>query len=141
MPSSPASPEAVSVEHVRVLRGRLSLLIRMAPNAPRDVFPALLAAALRRWPSLPLHACVNEAGSAFGDVMDATSVPHLIEHLVIDEQARDASTPADLILTGTTEWLDKEGGLARVEVNFADDLAAFRALREALAFVNKEMVG
>lgn len=140
MANSPAL-EAISIERVRVLRGRLSLLIRMAPGFPRDVSPALLAAALERFPSLPFHACVNDAGPTFSAVMASTSVPHLLEHLVIDVQARDAATPADLILAGTTEWLDKEGGLARVEVNFADDLAAFRALREALAFVNKEMVG
>lgn len=141
MSDSPAVPAAVSVELVRILRGRLSLLVRMAPYAPHDVSPALLAAALRRWPSLPFHACANEVGPVFGDVMASTSVPHLLEHLIIDEQARDLATPSDLILAGTTEWVDKEGGLARVEVNFADDLAALRALREALAFVNKEMVG
>lgn len=141
MPNSPVSSDAVSVERVRISRGRISLLVRMAPRVPHDVSPGLLSAALERYPSLSFHACVNDAGSTFGDVMDATSVPHLLEHLVIDAQARDAATPADLILAGTTEWLDKEGGLARVEVNFADDLAALRALCEALAFVNKEMVG
>lgn len=140
MASSRAS-DPVSVEHVRISGGRLSLLVRMAPNAPQEVSPGLLAAALDRWPTLPFHACVNEEGSTFGAVMGATSVPHLLEHLIIDEQARDAATPAGLILTGTTEWLDKEGGLARVEVNFADDLAALRALNEASTFVNKEMVG
>lgn len=133
--------ELVSIERVTVGKGRLTLLARLAPGAPRAVSPQLIEAALAAYPSLPHHACVNDAGPIFAAVMRNTSVPHLLEHLIIDEQARDPRTPCDLILTGTTEWLDERGGLARVEVNFADDLVALRAMRAALTFINRGMVG
>ena len=78
---------------------------------------------------------------AFGDVMRETSVPHLLEHIIIDEQVRDESTPPHAVLVGTTAWLDEREGRARIEVNFTDDLVALRALREAVVFVNEGMVG
>ncbi len=134
------APKPIVVERVAVSEGRLSILVRMAPNAPRNVESQLLQAALAKYPSLPFHACVNDKGSAFADVMCETSVPHLLEHLIIDEQVRDERTPQNAVLVGTTEWLDERKGRARIEVNFTDDLVALRALREAVAFVNEGMV-
>ena len=68
-----------------------------------------------------------------------TSVPHLLEHLVIHGQVFDSATPSNAALVGTTEWLDEANGLARIEVNYADDLAALSALKTALAFLNERM--
>ena len=41
--------------------------------------------------------------------------------------------PDDFAFVGTTEWLDEARGLARVEVNFTDDLVALRAFRDCRA--------
>ena len=38
------------------------------------------------------------------------------------------------------DGLDERAGLARVEVNFADDLIALRAVNDALAYLNGEVV-
>lgn len=135
------APKPVAVERVAVSEGRLSILVRLAPDAPRNVESQLLQAALAKYPSLPFHSCVNDRGPAFGDVMCETSVPHLLEHIIIDEQVRDEGTPPHAVLVGTTAWLDEREGRARIEVNFTDDLVALRALREAVAFVNEGMVG
>ena len=41
---------------------------------------------------------------------------------------------------GTTQWLDEQRGLARVEVNFTDDLVALRAFKDALCAINEAVV-
>lgn len=132
--------DAVAVERISIKKGRLSMLVRLAPHAPRLAPPHLVSNALSRYPSLPHHACVNDRGPTFSAVMRATSLPHLLEHLIIDAQVRDPATPRDVSLVGTTEWLDEANGFARVEVNFTDDLVALRAVREAVSFVNEGMV-
>lgn len=131
--------DVVSLERVIVGAGRLTLLVRLAPDAPRSTDAALARRLLAARPSLALHACVNDCGPTFGDVAADTSLPHVLEHLIIDEQVRDSSTLTDATFVGTTEWLDEAAGLARVEVNFADDLVALRAVRNALMFMNEEI--
>ena len=55
--------------------------------------PALIADLLPRFPNILSHTCVNERGETFMNVAANTSIPHVLEHLVIDEQARlDEST-------------------------------------------------
>ena len=65
-----------------------------------------------------------------------------MEHLVIDLQTRaEFETAANgLTYIGTTEWLDEAQGKARIEVNFADDLVALRAFRDAANFLNEARV-
>lgn len=160
---------ALSVEHVTVRTGRLSVLVRVAAGTPRFSSPDLAARLCERFPTLPFHACVNEVGETFGCVMGSTSLPHVLEHLVIDLQVR-ASASADApngcmdspsasalgagaapsaqsgpanrapAFVGTTEWLDQAAGTARIEVSFADDLVALRALRDAADILNRAVV-
>lgn len=128
------------VERVSVGCGRLSVVVRVDARFPRYTTPDLACRLAQARPTLPHHTCVNGKGPTFGDVMAHTSLPHVLEHAIIDEQVRDPATLTDIPFVGTTEWLDEHAGLARVEVNFADDLIALRALRNALSFVNGEAV-
>lgn len=91
-------------------------------------------------------------------MIDHTSLPHLLEHLVIDFQTRaavrrgdgaeagsaaayaDAGSALDAVFVGTTEWTDEAAGRARIEVSFLDDLVALRAFRDAIAFLGDAMV-
>lgn len=178
----------ISVEKVTVLTGRLSVLVRVAPGVPYASTPQLAARLCKRFPTLPSHACVNDVGETFGCVMKGTSLPHVLEHLVIDLQARahaqggeqpafagnnaaaSASLAAPVVsspapaagsraaasaepaartapaasaaptFVGTTEWLDEPAGLAHVQVSFADDLIALRALRDAADILNQAVV-
>ncbi len=82
---------------------------------------------------------MNEEGDTFAAVMDHTSLPHLLEHLVIDMQAQ-AVSDANAVFVGTTEWIDEFAGRARIEVSFTDDLVALRAFRDAIAFLNNTVV-
>lgn len=131
---------SVIVERIAVKRDRISLLVRLAAHAPRHVSPQLAREAASAFPGIEHHTCVNDYGPEFGDVLVGTSVPHLLEHLIIHGQINHESTPSRATLLGTTEWINQKEGLARIEVNYVDDLVALSALREALAFLNERMV-
>ena len=41
---------------------------------------------------------------------------------------------------GTTEWTDEHAGRARIQISFADDLVALRAIRDAVDFLNEALL-
>lgn len=98
---------------------------------------ALIARCLEVYPSLERHACRNGSGPTFAAVMERTSTPHLLEHLVIDAQTRMARD-AQRVFTGTTQWEDALRAV--VAVSFEDDLSALRAFGQQLAFLNGMLV-
>ena len=141
----------LSVERIVVKRDRLVCDVRVAPDSPRQVTPALAEAVHRRFPQVESHACVNEAGDTFGAVLDHAGLPHLLEHLAIQLQAeawesaaraeaqnRSDAQRADAFV-GITEWVDREEGTARIQLSYQDDLAALKALRDAVAFANEAL--
>ena len=128
-------PDPIIVKSITVRKGRIIFDVVISDPAFRTTTPKLAAFATRQYPDLPLHACVNSAGNAFGSVIESTSVPHLLEHLAIDVQTRNA-TGSDDTVVGTTEWIDERSGKARVEMSFKDDLEALKAFNEATRFLN-----
>lgn len=129
-------PDPIRVVAINIARGRLRARISVAP-AFRHTDAALAQAVLAVHPSLAHHACKNAEGPHFDDVIDHTSTPHLLEHLIIDAQLRDASTPLDRTFTGWTQWSDEANGIADVEVSFASDMVAMRALDHSVATLNR----
>ena len=129
----------LSIERLTVRVDRLVCEVAVAPGVRRSTTPELMARVCAQHPNLPLHACVNDEGDTFGAVMDRTSLPHLLEHLVIDLQTQ-ATSDEDAVFVGTTEWVDEFAGRARIEVSFTDDLVALRAFRDATAFLNAAVV-
>lgn len=125
--------DAVRVTDIRVRPDRLVLTVQCAPGV-RATTPALAKALVAAAPTLPAHACVNECGPTFGAVLGRTSVPHVLEHLIIDAQARAVGEGATFV--GTTTWLDEAAGTARVEVSYTDDLMALAAVKRALSLLN-----
>ena len=149
----------VRVERMEVRRGHLVCRVAF-DNAPRVTSPQLMSRVLAVVPTLAQHACVNERGTTFAAVMDCTPLPHLLEHLAVDLQVRAeagqwltlpgvaaeapphvAGAPHDHPIVGTSEWLDEAAGIARIDVSFADDLVALRAMRDSVAFLNKLLRG
>ena len=122
--------------------GRIGCDVVFAAQAPRTTDPVLAARVCASFPNLPRHACVNGAGDTFGAVMEATSLPHLLEHLVIDLQPQAAPPDAspDTAYVGITRWTDENAGRAHIEVSFTDDLVALRAFRDAARFLNEAVV-
>lgn len=124
----------LAVERVAIERDRMALLVRVPGGAAAHLSPKAAARLLRERPHLARHACLNAQGEPFGAILHRTSLPHVLEHLVIDFQAEfDDRSAATFV--GTTEWLNEREGLARVEVNFTDDLIALAALRAARALM------
>ena len=146
------------IERLTVRADRVVCDVVLAPGVPRRTTPELAARVRAAHPHVPRHACVNDEGDTFAAVMDHTSLPHLLEHLVIDFQTRaavrrgdgaeagsaaayaDAGAALDAVFVGTTEWTDEAAGRARIEVSFLDDLVALRAFRDAIAFLGDAMV-
>ena len=122
--------------------GRIGCDVALAAQAPRTTDPVLAARVCASFPNLPRHACVNGAGDTFGAVMEATSLPHLLEPLVIDLQTQAAPPDAspDTAYVGITRWTDENAGRAHIEVRFTDDLVALRAFRDAARFLNEAVV-
>lgn len=120
----------LAVERVAIERDRMALLVRVAGGPAAHLSPEAAVRLLQARPHLAEHACLNAQGEPFGAILDRTSLPHILEHLVIDFQAEfDDRSAATFV--GTTEWLNEREGLARVEVNFTDDLIALAALKAA----------
>lgn len=154
-----ASTDPVRVERIEVRRGHLVCRVAFSA-APRTTSPQLMPRVLAVVPTLAQHACVNERGTVFAAVMDCTPLPHLLEHLVVDLQVRAESgqwntlpgvapeAPPSMAgatrerpIVGTSEWLDEAAGIARIDVSFADDLVALRAMRDSVAFLNELLRG
>ena len=154
-----ASAGPIRVERLEVRRGHLVCQVAFG-NAPRVTSPQLMSRVLAVVPTLAQHACVNERGTVFAAVMDCTPLPHLLEHLVVDLQVRAESgqwltlpgvaaeapphvsgATSDHPIVGTSEWLDEAAGIARIDVSFADDLVALRAMRDSVAFLNELLRG
>ena len=134
--------DALAIERLVVGAGRIGCDVALAAQAPRTTDPVLAARVCASFPNLPRHACVNGAGDTFGAVMEATSLPHLLEHLVIDLQTQAAPPDAspDTAYVGITRWTDENAGLAHIEVSLPDDLVALRAFRDAARFLNEAVV-
>lgn len=125
----------ISIERMVVRADRLVCDVVVDRCVSRFTTPKLISRVCASFPDIPRHACVNERGDTFSCVMESTSLPHLLEHLVIDLQTHAAGT-GDAVFVGTTTWTDEGGGQARIEVNFTDDLVALRAFRDAVHFLN-----
>ena len=134
------SESALILDRVTVLPDRLVLLVRIPKGQPRYTTPEMAQRARALRPTLAVHACVNEKGATFDSVLDRTSIPHLLEHVMIDIQT-ERSMRADTVFTGTTAWIDQTKGTARVEVSFESDMGAFAALEAALGVLNEIVAG
>ena len=131
----PDSPKPIEVRTITVRTGRLVCEVEISDPHLRYTTPELVERVLRDHPSLPHHACVNDEGKLFSAVIDHTSLAHLLEHVAIDLQTR-ATHDEQAVFVGTTEWLDENAGLARVQLSFADDLEGLRAFRDAVEYLN-----
>ncbi len=123
------------VEHLLVRADRIEARIRIADGYPRYTDEALIERCLKDFPTIGMHACRNGQGPTFAAVMNNTSIPHLLEHLVIDLQVR-ADNDESRVFVGTTQWSVECDRVACVQVSFRDDLVALAAFKQALASIN-----
>ena len=131
----------IRVQRIIVRKDRTVCYVALDPQAPRVTTPDLAQRLVARVPTLPQHDCVNEKGPTFGDVMAHTSIPHVLEHLVIDLQTRQAAHSTDprmqaRVFRGTTEWINISEGRAKIELDYADDLVVLKALTDSVDILN-----
>lgn len=138
--------DKIAFDHLTVLPDRIEARVRVIDPRYRFVTAGLIAETIKSFPTVPYHACRNEAGPTFGSVMERTSIPHLLEHLVIDMQTHqhDRETPRrqaaeQAVFTGTTQWSAEDPDVAIVRVSFLDDLIALSAFKKALHFINQTL--
>ena len=122
-----------TIERYIVRDDRIICELSIPDERYRVMTPRMAAFVEGQYPDLPHHVCKNDKGTQFGDVIEQTSLPHLIEHLVISILIRESAS-GSASFVGTTEWLDEERGLARIEVEYDDDLATFSAFKKAVEF-------
>lgn len=136
-PSAGGAPASLTVRRIVVRNGSVQAEVEVDPPGARST-PALARAVEGAFPGIGAHACVNEAGERFADVMADTPLPHVLEHVAVELQARGHAQAAGArrVFVGTTEWADREKRRAVVRLSFADDLQALRALRDAVDFLN-----
>ena len=155
----------IKITSITVKQDRIVCDVVIEQKSGHQTSPELLATLLLDFPNLACHTCKNTEGNTFSAVMDHTSLPHLLEHLVIELQAQTktstkvnlparstfqkhmpqisknkASSRTPFTYLGTSEWLNEQKGRARVEVNFTDDLNALRAFSDAISILNKAMI-
>jgi hypothetical protein len=134
-----AQSQPLHVEKIIVQRDRVFCFVCI-PDPQRRMTDANIAQKVRAWrPHIDDHACVNPCGSSFGAVIEKTSIPHLLEHMVIDLMIERSSDP-NALFTGVTTWADRDRGIARIEVSFTDDLDVLRAFCDATSFLNVAML-
>lgn len=125
--------DPIRVTRIQVRRDRLICTVQMGECAPWIMDARLASRVLQDFPTLAQHVCANDQGVRLTDVLEATSVPHVLEHLAVDFQAK---ADPEGVFVGTTEWMDAAAGTARVELSFHDDLVALSAVRDATAYLN-----
>lgn len=129
----------LAIDRITIKRDRIVCEVRCLDMRYCYTNPAMAARALAARPHLAEHACVNEHGETFGAVIARTPLPHLLEHVAIDILT-EIDPRDDQIHTGVTEWIAGQAGRARVHLALTDDLIVLSAVREALRFINEEVV-
>jgi hypothetical protein len=98
-----------------------------APHVPQGLF--------RLFPHLAHHKCHNGNGYSFRREAEATEVPHLLEHLIIELQSQAQHHE---ILKGETQWnwrVDPRGTF-HVHVEYENEQLVLAAIRLAERIVN-----
>lgn len=138
--------DKVVLEQVNVLPDRIEAFVRIEDARYRTTSPELIERVVQQFPTIAYHTCRNQFGPTFAAVMRRTSVPHLLEHLVIDIQTHqqaamntEKSGDDQATFTGTTQWSADDPDVAIVRVSFLDDLIALGAFKKALHFINQAL--
>ena len=128
----------ISIKDIKVKKYRILCLVKVYD---KNMFstPELKLKLLSVCPSLNLHMCKNAANDSFEKILDTTSLPHILEHLIIDIQVSKSENSAEFTqakFLGTTKWVDKKNGLAEININYFDDIVALQAIKEAEDLLN-----
>ena len=114
----------------------------------------------KKYPKIVNHACRNSKGPTFGDCVETTSIPHILEHIILEELSHDSTRKgAAVSLRNTFDKpegqppslysLDKGmktfvaktsnlgGGVAKIELKYYDDISTLQAIKRATSSLNE----
>lgn len=77
---------ALRIDSIDIFPREAHVRVSLWPALPNVVSPACAHYILERYPQLANHACFSGGAHVFGQVIRGTSLPHVLEHLVIHEQ-------------------------------------------------------
>lgn len=128
----------ISVKSINVKKFRIVCIVEVANNYlySNDKIKDKL---LKICPTLLYHKCKNSHNNNFIDELGSTMLPHVFEHLIIDLQIKELSNKTitcNQQILGTSQWINKDNGLAKVELSYVDDLLALKAIKEAQEIIN-----
>ena len=124
----------IEITNIVVKKFRIICIVKL--NSQKYSNAEIKEALLKAMPNLAFHKCKNISGDNFETVMNSTSLAHILEHMIIDIQSKHTNE----VLLGTTEWIDKSKGLAKIELSYTDDLVCLSAIQEAQNLLNKIMM-
>ena len=87
MANSQTSP-IIELKSVVIRQDRIVVIVQVNP-AHAYTSPELAKQILADFSDITAHACINSKGPTFSYVIEHTSIPHLLEHLIIDLQASE----------------------------------------------------
>ena len=113
-----------------------------------------------RYPKIKEHACRNSHGPRFDDCIETTSIPHILEHIILEELSHDStrkgaavslrnasdkpeSQPTSLysldkgMKTFVAKTSNLGGGVAKIELKYYDDISTLRAIKRATRSLNE----
>lgn len=127
------------IEEIRVHDG--SIAVRLHCDEERASVPAGVAETIvMLLPGLPDQICVHSAHRRFGDEIEGTQTPHLLEHVTLELMMLEllkCDTGRPRSFTGHTSWRGSgDSRIYRVTFEFDDDLVALSAFREACALIS-----
>ena len=119
--------------------GRATLIVEMPETAPfttegRPHIPRIL---FKMLPQMAAQHCFNDDGVSFSREAQATEIPHLFEHLIIEIQNQVRRGVGDPF-SGETRWnwtVDPRGRFY-VTVDYDNEMVALGAIRLAESMIN-----
>ncbi len=94
----------------------------------RDRLSELLKA---KHPGILEHTCVNSQGPTFGHCLDSTSLPHILEHMIIEKATH---LWHDFKVIGCTRKVDERG--YEIGVTYRDDVELLSILNDCIIEFN-----
>jgi len=131
-----AELEILSMEYQTVDQTVCSLLLQTSQAAAdRHLSPAQIHQLLQARPTLAAHSCRQQGLGQFGEKIAQASLPHLLEHLIIDRLVTKSN---GTLVAGVTRWQNQPQGRAQVRLRLPVSLlpAVENAVRQAAQELN-----
>lgn len=121
------------IQVTNIVVKKFRIICTVSLGAQKHSNEKIREALLKEMPTLAAHKCKNSYGKNFSEALASTSLAHVLEHMIIDIQSKHTS----VALFGTTEWINEDAGIAKIELTYTDDLICLAAIKEAVNLLNE----